>query len=420
MSGSYAGWGPVLFGADAEHALALAEGIAAALRAPENQEHVSALGPSYSGGWMGIALALDATGDREGALHLAERAIDWASAASFDPRLYIGDPGIAFSLDVLAGDEADDEDGDVDEALAKLVTSASPWPGSYDLIHGIVGIGTYALSRLRRVADPDRSTNRWTAEQVVERLGELATDTPAGTTWVTRIETLPVKGDRADRYPDGYYDMGLAHGIAGVVTFLAGATAAGVPGASDLLERAVPWVLEQGANGSYPLLFGPGDPPQHGRIAWCYGDPSVAIALLAAGRALGADDVVDAARRLTRLAAARPREASGVVDAMLCHGSAGLGHLFNRLAHQLGDDQVEATARGWYLAAIAAHDASVALGGFLGFRPPREGHPGGYAPVAGLLEGSAGVALTFVAAATGADPVWDELFLLRPVAEAGR
>ena len=51
-------------------------------------------------------------------------------------------------------------------------------------------------------------------------------------------------------------------------------------------------------------------------------------------------------------AAKRPRGFSGVVDAGLCHGAAGLGHVFNRLFQATGEQRLALAAREWFSVAL--------------------------------------------------------------------
>src|SRR5262249_34331610 len=153
----------------------------------------------------------------------------------------------------------------------------------------------------------------------------------------------------------GYYNLGLAHGVPGVLGLLGRVCATGVARgkARSLLDGAVRWLLDQDGPGSFPYWAAPGAAGDTARLAWGYGDPGVAAALAgAAGRV--ADRAGDAAARgLARRAAERPSEESGVKDAGLCHGSAGLAHLFNRMFHATGEPRLAEAARSWFEQTLA-------------------------------------------------------------------
>jgi hypothetical protein len=80
-----------------------------------------------------------------------------------------------------------------------------------------------------------------------------------------------------------------------------------------------------------------------------------------------------------------------VVDASICHGSAGLAHIFNRLYQATGQSVFRSAAEEWlqHLVETWCPDAEP-----------------------GLLTGAAGVGLVLLAASTPHEPRWDRLFLL--------
>ena len=131
--------------------------------------------------------------------------------------------------------------------------------------------------------------------------------------------------------PVGNCNLGVAHGAPGVVALLGQACAVGISAAEPLLADAVRWILARrvpGARGSeVPGWWLPNDSPTGGRTAWCYGDLGVAGALLVAAKCARNAAWKRAAVDLALAAAMRPPEETGVVDAGLCHGAAGLGLL---------------------------------------------------------------------------------------------
>src|SRR5262249_12379647 len=153
--------------------------------------------------------------------------------------------------------------------------------------------------------------------------------------------------------PHGYYNLGLAHGVPGVIALLGAACAAGVGVATarPLLDGAVRWLLAQqepdGAGFSYCIQPGASH-PRSPRLAWCYGDPGVAAAVLLAARCVGELAWEREALAVALRAAARPPDQAGVQDAGLCHGAAGLGHLFNRLYQATGEPRLAEAACFWF------------------------------------------------------------------------
>jgi hypothetical protein len=169
--------------------------------------------------------------------------------------------------------------------LLELVTDKRPWNADYDLISGLVGFAVYILERL------PNAHARSCLEEIVACLAELAQHTPDGITWLTTPAILP-DWQRAE-CPQGHYNLGLAHGIPGIVAVLARIRKAGIAAeqAGVLLEGAVRWLLAQrlpsGLGVSFPMWVGPSIAPVQARTAWCYGDLGVAVALLHAAHQAG-------------------------------------------------------------------------------------------------------------------------------------
>jgi hypothetical protein len=149
----------------------------------------------------------------------------------------------------------------------------------------------------------------------------------------------------------------------------------------------------------------PGLEPSPSRSAWCYGDPGIAATLLVAARGAGRPDWEREAVALARQAADRPPAQTRVCDAGLCHGAAGLGHIFNRITQFTRDDRLAAAARHWFTRAL---DMRQPASGIAGFAALRSGEDGTESWVAerGILTGAAGVGLALLAAVTSFEPAW--------------
>jgi hypothetical protein len=101
-------------------------------------------------------------------------------------------------------------------------------------------------------------------------------------------------------------------------------------------------------------------------------------------------------------------ETGKVVDACLCHGTTGLGHLFNRLYQATGNLEMKEAALAWYRCALERRLPEEGIAGFPAYAP---GEPGAspWRSDPGFLTGAAGVGLALLAAVTDVEPVWDRL-----------
>ena len=407
-------WRPVLDGPEAEHALGVAREIVDALRDPTLEVEDD---PSLASGRAGLAL-LHAFGARSGVAPHGEEdcarfldaAVDALASIPLPTGLYSGFTGVAWTVELLAGSaEKEDANEMIDEAVLEHV-GTSPWRTHYDLISGPVGIGVYALERLPRPAAVAA------LEEIVSRLEERAERRDGGTTWHTEWNLLPehMRGG----YGGGHYNLGVAHGVPGVVALLGRICEAGVARerARPLLDGAVRWLLAQelpqGALSCFPFCVAEGVEPGPSRAAWCYGDPGLAAALLCAARAVGEKAWEREALRIARETARRVPERAGVVDAGVCHGAAGLALIYARIYNQTGDEELREAARFWALRTLELRKPGEGVSGYLAWGPPRRGGPSAWQADPGLLTGAAGVALTLMAAATETDPEWDRFLLV--------
>ena len=416
-------WSPILEGEDAAWADAAVAAVAEAIgEAPCASRYAAA---DLCSGESGIALFFEYLGRaRPGAGYgdiawaRLERAIDGLDALRQSPGLYMGFSGVAWAVEHLQGEPGGEDDGedpneDVDAVLLTLLRK-SPWPFDYDLTSGLVGFGVYALERLPRPAAVA------CLELVVDRLAEIASPRPEGLGWLTPPHLVP--GVNRDYFPQGYENLGLAHGSPGIIAVLARICAAGIAleRARPLLAGAVEWLLAQklpaGLWSVFPLSIGPGIEPRPARAAWCYGDPGIALALLAAGRVAGEPAWEREALALARSIARRPVEHCGVVDAGLCHGALGLAHLLNRLYQATGDPELLAAARAWFGRSAGYWRPGQGIGGFLALTPPEgEVNRLEWNADPSFLSGAAGMALALLAATSGIEPDWDRLLLVSPL-----
>lgn len=419
-------WQPLLQGGLATAALEAVNAIAADLpRAPIvapvaiSPEGAVSWRSSLASGRAGQALFYAylsfhpsaSEGPADLALDLLDQATEGAAAVPMSESLFSGFPGIAWVEEHLQGrlfEAEEDLHLEMDEAILSLL-SVSPWPGEYDLINGLVGLGIYALERLPRPSAIQ------CLERIVGALARGAERGPEGAAWFS--PPARISPFKLEVYPKGLYDLGASHGIAGVIALLAGACRAGVHTAvaHPLLDEAVSWLLarELGSERGFrfPHFFHPEVEPRPSRLAWCYGDVGIAAALLFAARAVGEPAWE---RRALNVALAAvdpgPRDAT-VKDAGLCHGAAGLGHLFNRMFQATGEERLAGAARSWYEKALAFREPGLGVGGFRSWATDRAG-VSDWRNDPGFLEGAAGVGLALLAAASPVEPEWDRLLLV--------
>lgn len=275
------------------------------------------------------------------------------------------------------------------ETLAVPLGAINP-----ELIYGLAGMGVACLERL-----PDPRAEEC-LRAIVRHAAALAEPTPSGMRWLTRPEWLNT--EQARRYPGGWYNLGVSHGIPGLAVVLAKIAAAGVEveQATALATGAFSWMLEQRMDdGRWPAVLGPpqidGPPETIRSLRWCYGVFGVGSALLAAGRALSRPAWIrEGLSALALCLESKTPEDAGVPNAMLCHGAASCVHLYNRAFQSTNDPAFAAAAKHWLNIAIEMYRADD--------RKDR----------IDWLEGTAGLALVLLAAIEAREPSWDRLLAI--------
>ena len=187
----------------------------------------------------------------------------------------------------------------------------------------------------------------------VDRLSELAELDAEHPLWWTPAERLPPQIRRT--FPSGAWNLGVAHGTPGVIALLAKAHAAGVvtpsaPGArggvaAGAAHAVCSWHGVSRVRGTGRQL------PRGSRLAWCYGDLGFAGALSVAGRQAGELEW-QAPRSRWPNTPRRDRGDERSDEAHICHGSAGVAHIFNRLFQSSGCECLRTTASSWLESAI--------------------------------------------------------------------
>ncbi|MBK8725433.1 MAG: lanthionine synthetase C family protein [Holophagaceae bacterium] len=361
-----------------------------------------------------LAQARPGHGWEDLSLGLLGRAVDGLREGVLKAGFFTGFTGVAWVVDHLqarlfGGEE--DYNESIDAALLDHL-ARGPKPAVYDLVQGHVGLGVYGLGRLHR------GRGAALVAKVLDRLEEASIETAEGIAWRTPHALLP--DWQKERNPNGYYDLGVAHGIPGVMAFLGLACEAGVAPerARRLLEGAVSWLFNHQLPRAEEVRFArtisaEGVPePTHSRVGWCYGDLGIAVALLGAARRAGRGDWETEALDMALAAAGRRREDCAVRDPALCHGALGAARLFDRLHRATGEERFREAASRWAGAAMDFWRPSGSGPEFHFEKPELRPGESPWTTDAGFLVGSAGVGLGLLSVLSPVAPAWDRILLM--------
>jgi lantibiotic biosynthesis protein len=418
-------WRPVLTGAEAERARAVALEVASRLAA---RKRVPDGRLSAGLGSVDSSIALvcaqldrlfpDAGWDRAGHVHLT--ALAQAAERDGAPLgLFAGVAGLGFTAQRLAAGRARYGTllAALDEAIAGGVAASSAVLArpnglsthAWDLISGITGVGVYLLARREEPAA------RAALEETLGALVDLMRETDGAPRWATPPEHL--HEDMLEATPEGNLNCGVAHGVPGSLALMSLALMEGVEvsGQVEAMRRTADWVAGQAQLGRFgpewPATIPLGDVgrPTPVRPGWCYGNAGVARALWLAGQALDEPELARLGERAVRTALERQRTDRPLDSPLLCHGTAGLLQVTLHMAADSGAEDLSREARMLCLDLVERFDPDLPLG-YRAEAKIRDVR--GPEADATFLDGAAGCSLVLLAAASDADPGWDRALLL--------
>jgi lantibiotic modifying enzyme len=371
--------------------------------------------PNLLGGAPGLALfhfylgrATDDESLIDRGMDLISRAGDTVEKGFHYPTFAGGLAGLGWSITHLARQGFFEADlaGILSDLTEPLQQSMMEYirRGEYDYLHGALGIALYFLER------SDLPETPAILLALVEELARQAqTDAQGGLKWESELDSESKQCG---------FNLSLSHGQASIIDIVGRMAAAGYgrDQARPLLDGAVTYLLhhELPQNTGGTTIFAsrviPGKPLSGSRLSWCYGDLGAGQVLLRTGLRLGVKSWQEKGLAVLRHSISRrdPGEAA-INDAGLCHGSAGIAHIYNRLWQETGDAAFAETARFWYDFTLELATFSDGLAGYKAWRMPEYG---GWTNDAGLLEGVAGIGLTLISALYPLQPAWDRCLLL--------
>jgi lantibiotic biosynthesis protein len=220
-----------------------------------------------------------------------------------------------------------EEFAELDQMLYQTAKQQLQHSNQHDFLHGAMGIIYYFVSRL-----PDATIAGYTYE-LVQLFCDKAVYTEKGI-W---FKNFVVKEDK-----DAEINFSLSHGQSSFLIILAlayhkGITVEHIP---LLLEKGVELLLHYKrapniANGDYsffPTAVHEEEKHFSIRLAWCYGDLNVVLAILHATTVLNKPNWFEIANEIALETIKRNDSVtSGATDSHLCHGSLGLAQLYKNL-----------------------------------------------------------------------------------------
>jgi hypothetical protein len=272
--------------------------------------------------------------------------------------------------------------------------------GYFDFLHGAIGIGML-------FTQVNTTQSLKYTQELICLLDDISIKEGNRIKWKSQVITA-----------GSVYNFGLSHGIPSIIAFLANAYKNGIEKriSLELMNGAVNYLLSYESDKSDEISIFPsyvdfnGIPNVNSRLAWCYGDLGTSMSLWLAADATNNQDLKQKVINIFLNSSERTDLIkNGVKDAGICHGSAGIAHIFNRMYNYTGIEKFKSTSIYWFDQTLKLRQFE---DGLAGFKAKHSDEAGGWTNQISILEGIAGIGLAMISAVSNIEPKWDECLLL--------
>jgi hypothetical protein len=313
------------------------------------------------------------------------------------------------SMGILEENLSELIDSEIDNALLAFAQNELQ-KGEFDMLHAGLGSSLYFYE----------TDNVEALRNILASLDVIATKLPNGDIYWT--ESPFYRKEDKDDDSLNRINLSLSHGMASILYFLGLCVEKHIelPLSVNLLNGSMQWFKKQilhpsgGAEGGIPgrlKVFADGtiEKPTDDQtpLRWCYGDLGIAVMLYTTGQRTHNAELMNEGLALGLSCTTRTNDAEFVKDTQLCHGTAGIAHIFNRLYLDTGRYEFKIATEFWLDETLnrATQDDDSLL--FLSWH-----HEDGYINDNGFLEGASGVYLALLSIQNGTVPAWDRCLFL--------
>ena len=268
----------------------------------------------------------------------------------------------------------------------------------YDFLYAALGKGLYFVKR--------KKINQPYLEEIAKQMLKIS-ESPIENQlrWQGRHHT--------SQYP--IYNLSLSHGITSIINFFSRLYKMNIAKAEshEIISKSINYLLSFHYSDQisiFPnnkILNTPKYYPS--RLAWCYGDLGIGITLWQVAKILKDKQYEKKSIEiLLHSSKRRDLKENSVVDAGLCHGTAGIAHIFNRMYLNTRKEELKDAADYWFNETIKMAKFEDGVAGYKSW----QSRNGGWQNDLSFLEGIAGIGLSLISAVSDIEPKWDECLLL--------
>lgn len=289
----------------------------------------------------------------------------------------------------------------------------------YDVISGISGIGRYFLEDLSQPHFQEISQE--IAQVLVDMCDEVSIHGKKVHGWYLSSND-PINWDLKNSSSLGNFNLGLAHGVTGILAFLSSALLRGVhvERQKETIQKIATWIQKKSfyydSSIQWPDKISweeevenkPSEKMRY-KNAWCYGTPGISRALFLAGKALEDNELIKFALEAYYSISQGDPSDWLPISPSLCHGVAGLLLITKEMAIESECKDLLPMLKELDTRLISKYSSEFPFG-FQDVEFDQSGTPI-YLNKIGLLDGSVGILLTLLTI-NDSDSKWHTPFLI--------
>lgn len=317
-----------------------------------------------------------------------------------------GISGIGWFLEFLNQDQGENYDPlfseDID-AQINAILDVNHWDEEIEIVLGLAGVLTY-LSRRQKFSNECSKMQSLALKHYMQLALSFDKNTLA---WPQPKHSI-FKFNKVNT-DQNEFNYGLAHGMFGIVSALL--PLFDIPhfkeNSEHLITSACNWLISQGNTDQKDGFFTYStEAIQTARKGWCYGDITSALILHRVGQATQNQDFISLSKKIALNTLTPSNLDKMVIDAGLCHGSAGLALLYHLLANEMKLTELESGREHWLTFTIERYKKD-GLKGFYEYVPQSNKYQANH----GLLTGYSGIGLCLYSIKYN-DTSWTDSFLI--------
>ena len=271
----------------------------------------------------------------------------------------------------------------------------------FDFLHGALGVANYFLDQ------EDEHSLNWVNE-FNKKLLQKATFHPDGTISFTSNVYQNEK-------PLQVINLGLSHGMASIIYYFQRClknTSLNTPELKETLQKLILFYRKNQNDLSVHTSYfsnwiGSAGIKSESRLAWCYGDLGIGLSLFLAAETLNDTELMLYSKELLkRTTQRRDLKQEGIVDAGICHGTAGLVKIYRNLFRKTHLQEFKNAGDYWLQKTLEQATHASGVGGYKKF------HISAYENDCGLLEGTTGIGIVFLEELMNKSLPWEKSLML--------